>query len=299
MPDAGRQRIGELLAEATAAVDAALPLYLPPATGPAARLGQAVAHSLAGGKRLRPMLVGLAADTFGLSPDAVTPTACAFELLHTATLVHDDLPALDNADLRRGLPSCHAAYGEATALLAGDALIIAAFAALADQARAPATPPERVVAVVADFADAVQALIQGELADIEGEERPPDAELLGFIHLHKTAALIACAARSGARLAGAAEGDVAAVSAYATALGLLFQVTDDLLDAVGDSAQTGKPVGLDAAAGKQTYPAVYGVGGARERAEALAEEARRCAEGLPRNVEAWGALVGVVLGRDA
>ncbi|MBC7289121.1 MAG: polyprenyl synthetase family protein, partial [Armatimonadetes bacterium] len=154
-----REALAAKLDETAAAVDAALTNYVPQFSGPAAHVTQAMLHSLRGGKRIRPFLVRLSAETFGLGAEAVMPTACAYELLHTATLIHDDLPAIDNADLRRGQPSCHVAFDEPTAILAGDALIVAAFGALAAQAKEPLTPPELAVRVLREFADAVSAVI--------------------------------------------------------------------------------------------------------------------------------------------
>ncbi|MCD6350568.1 MAG: polyprenyl synthetase family protein [Armatimonadetes bacterium] len=292
-----RQELHEELTATKEAVEAALEQYLPAAEGPAAALGQAVRHSLRGGKRVRPLLVRLAASTWGLDADDVVPTACAFELFHTATLIHDDLPAIDNSDLRRGQPSCHAAFDEPTAILAGDALILAALRALADQASRPATPPQRVALVLGDFALAAQAVIAGEAVDITAEGLPPSAELLDFIHRNKTAALLAGAARAGALLAGAPAEEVALLDEYAQGLGLLFQVTDDLLDVEGSAGEMGKPTGQDAQAGKQTYPAVYGVEEAHRRAQELAGRLRELAQKLPSRWELWQALVEVVLER--
>ncbi len=279
------------------AVDQALVDFVPRHPEPAAHVTEAMLHSLRGGKRIRPFLVRLSAETFGLDPDAVMPTACAFELLHTATLIHDDLPAIDNADLRRGQPSCHVAFDEPTAILAGDALIAAAFGALARQAERPETPPERVVRVVGEFADAVGAVIAGEAADIRGEDLPPDAQLLDYIHTHKTAALFVGAVRAGAILAGADASGLKAVTDYGRAIGLLFQITDDLLDVEGSEEETGKPTGADAAAGKQTYPGVYGVEEARRRAAELASQAQQAAGEMPRRAETWAALAQMLLTR--
>jgi geranylgeranyl diphosphate synthase type II len=286
------------LAAAGEAVEPALPKYLPPAKGRAAALGRAVRHSLQGGKRLRPLLVRWGAETFGLPAAEVTPTACAFELLHTATLIHDDLPAIDNAALRRGRPSCHVAFDEPTALLAGDALIVAAFAALLDQARNPLTPAQVVMLVEEEFAAAAQAVIRGEMVDIYAEGQAPCAALVDFIHRHKTAALIVAAARAGALLARAPQEGLAALTTYAQALGLLFQITDDLLDVLGNEQQLGKPTGTDAAAGKQTYPAVYGVEEARRRARTLARRAAAAAARLPAHQHLWAALAQLVLQRQ-
>lgn len=290
-----------LLRSTACRVDAALPDFLPRVSPYAGRLGPALAHTLSGGKRIRPLVVQQAAESCGLPAAAVLPTACAFELLHTATLIHDDLPAIDNADLRRGLPASHLAFGESTAILAGDALIIAAFSAVARQAERPETPPARVVRVVGEFArySGAEGVIGGETADIEGERQPPEAALLSYIHLHKTAVLFAAAARAGAILAGAPEPVIASFGEYGEALGLLFQVTDDLLDATGDAATLGKPAGLDAPAGKQTYPALLGLPGAQTYAAELAEKVLTLAAALPAKREVWQGLVRVVLRREA
>ena len=285
------------LSSAASAVERVLDHYLPPPSGPAVRLGEAVRHSLGGGKFVRPMLVRMAAETFGLPPDAVTPAACAFELLHSATLIHDDLPAIDDADLRRGRPSAHVAFDEPTAILAGDALIVASFAAMADQARVPVTPPTRVMPVLAEFAEAVQSVIAGELVDILSEKAAPDPDLLVFIHTHKTASLIRSAVRVGAMLAGAPADALAAATAYGESVGLLFQVTDDLLDVTGDEEALGKPAGLDAAAGKLTYPGVFGYDGAVARANELAEAARSAVTRLPSPSDLWLSLIDLILTR--
>jgi geranylgeranyl diphosphate synthase, type II len=295
------QRVRALLAATALQVDQALPAFLPTVSPHAGPLGPALAHTLQGGKRVRPFLVLQAAEACGLAPNVVMPTACAFELLHTATLIHDDLPCIDNADLRRGFPASHVAFGEATAVLAGDALIVAAFAALAAQAARPETLANRVVTVIPEFARYVGAagVIGGEAADIAGEELAPDANLLAYIHLHKTAALFVAAARAGAILAGAEAATADLLGAYAGQLGLLFQVTDDLLDATGDAEALGKPAGADAAAGKQTYPALLGLVGAQTYADDLAEKALSLAIQLPGNREVWQGLVWLVRGREA
>ncbi len=258
-------------------------------------------HSLQGGKRLRPFVVMQAAETYGLPGAAVLPTACAFELLHTATLIHDDLPCIDNADLRRGRPACHLAFPEYAALLAGDALLIAAFGALAEQGRQAGVAAERVLRVVAEFAHHVGAegVIGGEAADIAGEKKAPDADLLFFIHRKKTAALFVAAARAGAILAGAEESDLDRMTAFAESLGLLFQVTDDLLDATSSAEALGKPAGADAVAGKQTYPRLLGLRGAQQYADQLAERALALASALPARTDIWEGLVRLVLTREA
>ena len=288
----------DILRRDAAVLDEALRSYLPPAEARTGQLAAAVAHSVQGGKRLRGVIVMRSAATFGLAAATAVPSACAFEMLHAATLVHDDLPCIDDSDLRRGRPSCHVAFDEHTALLAGDALIIAAFEALAAQAET--VEPAWVVRVIRDFAQFTGAggLIGGEQADIIGEKLPPDLELVRFIHVNKTARLIGVACRTGAILAGAAEEQIEAMSGYGMALGLLFQVTDDILDVVGDAEVLGKPTGADAQAGKQTYPAAVGLDGARAHARDLAAEARAMAATLPAEVDFWRSLADLVVARE-
>jgi len=288
----------EVLRRDAAVLDRTLPRHLPEADARARDLSAAMRYSLEGGKRLRGVLVMRSAATFGVEPAAVLPSACAFEMLHAATLVHDDLPCIDDSDLRRGRPSCHIAFDEHTALLAADALIIGAFEALARQAEG--SDPGRVVRVVREFAEFTGAagLIGGEQADIIGETLAPDLDLLRFIHANKTAKLICAACRTGAILAGASDGGLGTMSEYGMSLGLLFQVTDDILDVVGDEDVLGKPTGADAAAGKQTWPAAAGLDGAREEARRLADEAMDTAGRLPAEVEFWRSMADLVVSRE-
>ncbi len=279
-------------------IEEALPGYLPELDARTGELGDAMRHSVEGGKRLRGSLVLRAAGTFGVENRRVMPTACAFEMLHAATLVHDDLPSIDDSDLRRGRASAHVAFDEHTALLAGDALIIAAFEALAGQAEL--TGAESAVRVIREFASFVGAsgLIGGEQADIIGENLDPDPDLLRYIHINKTAKLICATCRSGAILAGAPETMVETMSDYGMKLGLLFQVTDDILDIVGDEEVLGKPIGADADAGKQTYPDAIGLDGAREEARRLADDAVAIADRLPEQVDFWRSLPELVVVRQ-
>lgn len=264
----------------------------PRATG----LAEAMQYSLHGGKRLRGVLVMRSASTFGLDPEAVLPAACAFEMLHAATLIHDDLPCIDDSDLRRGRESCHIAFGEHTALLAADALLIASFEQLASLRRT--CDPDRTLRVVEEFAQFTGAngLIGGEQADIISEQLAPDVELLRFIHKNKTAKLICAACRTGAILAGADEQHVAAISDYGMTLGLLFQVTDDILDVVGDEDVLGKPTGADE--GKQTYPQAIGLDGAQEEARRLADHAMEIAAELPAEIAFWRSMAELVVTRE-
>lgn len=273
--------------------------FLPAEDEVPTRLVAAMRHALRGGKRLRPFLCMQAAQAFGLCPEAVLPTACGLEMLHCATLVHDDMPCVDNSDLRHGRAACHLAFDEATALLAADALIIGAFECLARQAETSGIGPARVLQCVRELAEGsgARGLVVGEALDIETEGRPYTEAELESIHHNKTAKLIICAARSGAILAGAPEDQLARLTAYAENLGLLFQITDDLLDVEGTATATGKPVGADTAAGKATYPGLLGVEAARQRAQEFAARALQAAAGLPDH-EVWQALVQFVVSRQ-
>ncbi len=255
--------------------EAALEKLVPAASTPPTRLHTAMRYSLqAGGKRLRPILVLAGHALFGGDVDPM-PAAVAIECLHTYSLIHDDLPAIDNSDLRRGKPTCHKAFDEATALLAGDALLTHAFYLLSTHYPAPLAQ-----ALVADLALAAssQYLIGGQMEDILAETTPPAAGItiaqrLDFIHQGKTAALIASSLRMGLRLSNVSEEAIAKATKLGTALGLAFQIVDDVLDATGTHDTLGKTAGADAARGKLTYPAVYGLEGAKASAHHLTAEA--------------------------
>ncbi len=263
-------------------IDDALDAALPPADQPPQILHQAMRYSvLGGGKRLRPVLVLAGADASGGDPRGVLPVACAVELIHTYSLIHDDLPAMDDADTRRGQPTCHIAYGEAIAVLAGDALHALAFSLIARAV--PAYGPDRVLAVSREIATAIgtEGMVGGQVLDLLGEGRtfpalPPEpvgplTELVREIHLRKTAALIRACVRAGALLSGADAATTEALTAYGERVGLAFQIIDDVLDVVGDDHAMGKHARRDAA--KATYPAAFGVARSREIAARLTEEA--------------------------
>ena len=266
-------------------LDRALATWIPEPPEWPARLHEAMRYSLlAGGKRLRPVLVLAAADAVGLGhPDARTlalPAACAIEMIHTYSLVHDDLPSMDNDTLRRGRPTAHVVFGEALAILSGDGLLTEAFALLA---REPAVDgpaiAQRKLATIALMARSAGAwgMVGGQVLDLqwEGAARQDDADAdlsrLQDVHTRKTGALIRAATGAGAIMAGGSPAQVAAVDSYATELGLCFQIIDDVLDVEGDAASLGKHAGKDEAAGKLTYPSLFGVEGSRARARACAE----------------------------
>jgi geranylgeranyl diphosphate synthase type II len=264
MPDAVA-----LLTEAAALAEAALEARLPAATVEPARLHAAMRYAIfAGGKRLRPALVLLACRAVGGTDAAAAPGLAAVELLHTYTLVHDDLPAMDDDDLRRGRPTCHKAFDEATAILAGDALQTAAFAAAAELGA------EAVLVLARDTGSL--GVVGGQQDDLDAEGKPPDAALLERIHRRKTAALIRASCELGAIAGRATPAQRAALAAYGEALGLAFQIADDVLDVTATAATLGKTPGKDAAQGKLTYVAVHGLEAARAegaRQARLAQEA--------------------------
>lgn len=269
-------RLSDELREAGRRVDEALARHLAEATGAGGcppRLAEAMRYStMAGGKRLRPLLCLLAAEACGGDPSAALPAACALELVHTYSLIHDDLPAMDDDDLRRGMPTCHKAFDEATAVLAGDGLLTLAFEILARHVR----PADAAIDCIRTLADAAgpRGMVGGQMADLEAEGRPDaTVEALESIHRRKTGALLRGALRMGAATAGADSVRLEALDAYGRALGLAFQVVDDLLDVTGDEAKLGKRVNKDSGLGKWTYPALLGVEGSRRRARQLAEEA--------------------------
>jgi geranylgeranyl diphosphate synthase type II len=228
--------------------------------------------ALGGGKKMRPALLLLAAEACGGSADEATAAACAVEMVHTYSLIHDDLPAMDNDDLRHGKPSCHKAFGEAMAILAGDGLLTEAFAVLATRVT-DAAKARRLAAELAAAAGAT-GMVGGQVADLKAErERLADERLLDVIHRRKTARMIEAAAVMGAISAGASEHLERSLRAYGEHLGLAFQIADDILDAESTTETLGKTAGKDAAAGKLTYVKCYGVAAARARARAEADRA--------------------------
>jgi len=264
------------LAERRALVDQALEKFLPPEDAPPPSVHRAMRYSvLAGGKRLRPILVIAGAEAVGGAPDAVLPTACALELIHTYSLIHDDLPAMDDDDYRRGRLTNHKVFGDAVAILAGDALLTHAFRLIAGNV--DGASDARVIAdVVAEIAEAAgtDGMVGGQVVDIESEGKTVSAETLDYIHTHKTAALIRASLRVGALLAGAKPDQLAAITRAGDALGLAFQIVDDILDVEGSLEELGKTAGSDQRKQKATYPALHGLPASRRRARALIEEAK-------------------------
>jgi len=255
------------------AVDAALERLLPPENNPPASIHQAMRYSVfAGGKRIRPILCLEIVRIFDSPIEAALHPACALEFIHTYSLIHDDLPALDNDDLRRGKPTCHKKFGEAIAILAGDALLTLAFETIG---AAPMAADRRaaILTEVAKSAGTVDGMVGGQVADVEAEGRQVGPEMLEYIHRSKTAALIRASVLSGALSAGAGDEDLVRLRRFGEKIGWAFQVTDDILDVEESSAALGKTAGKDAAQHKATYPAVFGLEKSHQFARDLANEA--------------------------
>jgi geranylgeranyl diphosphate synthase, type II len=250
----------EFLTQARKIIDSELDRFLPAESTSPTNIHAAIRWSVfAGGKRFRPALLLAVGETFGASRESLIATACALEMIHTYSLVHDDLPSMDNDDLRRGRPTCHVRFGEATAILAGDALLTLAFKTVAEDDKLSATTRALLVSEIARAAGTPEGMVAGQAYDLEAESRSVGAEELETIHRLKTAALITAAARCGAIIADASTAAREAVTEYAGQLGLLFQITDDLLDVTATAEIIGKTPGKDARARKATYPAMHGI----------------------------------------
>jgi geranylgeranyl diphosphate synthase type II len=268
----------QVLEQGREAADAALERLLPPATQYPTSIHQAMRHSVfAGGKRLRPILcmeagrlIG-AASLGGVLPTGIEDVGAALEMLHTYSLIHDDLPALDNDDLRRGRPTCHKAFGEATAILAGDGLQTQAYEVLA-QIQCPSEARVAIIREVAHATGTIDGMIGGQVVDLEAEHKKPDLATLEYIHRSKTAALIAASVVSGGMYGGAAAMEIDRLRTYGQSIGLAFQIVDDVLDVTQTSEQLGKTAGKDTAAEKTTYPALFGVEESIRKADALVDQ---------------------------
>ena len=280
-----------------ARVDATLASALPSPDSPPQRLHAAMRHAvLLGGKRMRPLLVYASGTAFGANEESLDAAAAAVELIHAYSLVHDDLPAMDDDALRRGQPTVHVAFDEATATLAGDALQSQAFVVLANSA----LPDTARAALCAELASAAAGMCAGQALDIDatGQASGFDIASLERLHALKTGALLRAALRMGAIAAGADAASRAALDRFANALGLAFQVRDDLLDVEGESTTLGKTAGKDAAQAKPTFPALIGIEASRARLDALAVEMRDALSALPVDTSALAALGRLAIERD-
>jgi geranylgeranyl diphosphate synthase type II len=291
--------LGTYLAQRQQQVERALQAALPPATRKPATIHKAMRYSLfaGGAKRLRPILCLAAAEACGGDPAEVLPLACAVECVHTYSLIHDDLPSMDDDDFRRGQPTCHKVFGEGMAVLAGDALLTFAFELVAKANGWPRYGTRALVEELAVTAGSLK-LIAGQVADLEGEGQPVTPRQLRYIHQCKTAALLTTAIRFGGMSANASAKQLAALSTFGEALGLAFQVIDDILDVTQTSEKLGKSAGKDLSAQKATYPSVLGLDEARHEARRLTAQAHAALGGFGAAADALRALADHLLQRE-
>jgi geranylgeranyl diphosphate synthase type II len=282
-------------------VDKTLEKLVPPAKAFPASVHEAMRYSLfAGGKRVRPILAIAAAEALGAKTADLLPIAGSLELIHTYSLIHDDLPAMDNDDFRRGRPTCHKVYGDAIAILAGDGLLNLAFEVLSDPGRLKAIPANRLLAVVKEISTAsgVFGMVGGQVVDIESEGKEIDFPTLEYIHTHKTGALIRASVRSGALYAKANKRQFTALTRYGEMTGLAFQIADDILDITGKQEEIGKDVGSDLKKGKRTFPSFYGLEESRRRAVEVADKAVLALKDFDRKADPLRELANYIITRE-
>jgi len=286
------------LDDCKALIEKALDSYLPPEDRYPHIIFRAMRYSvLNGGKRLRPILVLTACQSVGGDISLAIPLACAVEFVHSFSLIHDDLPALDDDDFRRGKPASHKVFGEAVAILAGDALLSLAFETIA---RTKGVPADAVLEVCRRIAAAsgAEGMVTGQVVDIESEGKKIPPETLEFMHTHKTGALIEASVVCGGLIGGANQEQLCSLSHYGKKFGLAFQITDDILDIEGDEAKTGKPVGSDLRKQKSTYPALFGLEASREMAKRAVDEAIESISGFGPEADLLRVLAHLVVDRS-
>jgi geranylgeranyl diphosphate synthase type II len=261
---------------------------------------EAMRYSLfAGGKRVRPILALAAAEALGAKTADLLPMAASLELIHTYSLIHDDLPAMDDDDFRRGRPTCHKVYGEAIAILAGDGLLNMAFEVLSEPRRVKAVPAARLIVIMREIATAsgVKGMVGGQVVDIQSEGREIDFPTLEYIHTHKTGALIRSSVRVGALYARAGKRQFTALNHYGELVGLAFQIADDILDITGKQEETGKDVGSDLKKGKKTFPSFYGLDESRRRAVEVVDKALLSLRDFDRKADPLRELAKYIINR--
>jgi geranylgeranyl diphosphate synthase type II len=279
-------------------VDSALDRLIPSEIEVPQNLHSAIRWSLfAGGKRIRPAIVIAVGETLGTDRSRLLATSAAMEMVHTYSLIHDDLPSMDNDDLRRGRATCHRQFGEATAILAGDVLQTLAFKAIADDASLSADIRIKIISQLASASGTPDGMASGQQLDLNAEGVQTTIDDVERIHRRKTGALIISAATAGASIAGAAHAEVESVTAYAEKLGLLFQITDDLLDVTQATIELGKTAGKDASSNKATYPAHYGIYRTRKLASRIRDEAASAIAKLNRDTEILKGLANFIIDR--
>jgi len=294
--------IKSYLQEAAALVDDALDCTLPDEDRLPQSLHKAMRYSIfAGGKRIRPVLMIAACEAVGGHRNSVVPAACAMEMIHTYSLIHDDLPAMDDDDFRRGQPTNHKVFGEANAILAGDALLTEAFVLLSSDDTGSMIDPDvrrRVIQIIARAAGCA-GMVGGQVVDMESEGKEIDLPTLEYIHIHKTGALIKASIEVGALLGGADDEQLANLSRYGELAGLAFQIADDILDVTADQEELGKDVGSDEARGKATYVSLLGLRQARERAEELRDLAMETLSALGAAAEPLRQIMKYIIERTS
>jgi geranylgeranyl pyrophosphate synthase len=287
-------------AEARKLVDAALDRVLPAESTSPTKVHAAIRWSVfAGGKRFRPILLFAVGETFDAPPEQLRSSACALEMIHTYSLIHDDLPSMDDDDLRRGRATCHIRFGEATAILAGDALQTLAFQIVSEDETLPAEKRVLLLAEIARASGTPHGMVAGQACDLEAESRQVSPTELEQIHRLKTGALIIAAARCGAIVADASEIELAAITNYAAQLGLLFQITDDLLDMSATAEVLGKTPGKDQRSQKATYPALYGVEATQKHLADAHNTACSSLDALPQSTELLRTIADFISEREA
>ncbi|HKO99793.1 MAG TPA: farnesyl diphosphate synthase [Pyrinomonadaceae bacterium] len=292
--------LDQFLNENQKLVDLHLNRYLPLETVPPERVHAAIRWSVfAGGKRFRPSLLLAVGEAFGAAQSQLVSSACALEMIHTYSLIHDDLPSMDNDDLRRGRATCHIRFGEAAAILAGDALQTLAFQTVSEDELLPADKRVQLIKEIAQAAGTPRGMVAGQAYDLEAESREVSAEELEQIHRLKTGALIIAASRCGALIADASADELSLITDYAAQLGLLFQITDDLLDITATAETLGKTPGKDMRSQKATYPGLHGEVAARELAGRVHQQARAILNQLDRPTERLHAIADYILNRRA
>jgi geranylgeranyl diphosphate synthase, type II len=281
-------------------IDEALEKYLPGEDNYPAVIFKAVRYSVfAGGKRIRPILCLASAEAAGGNIESILPVACALELIHTYSLIHDDLPAIDDDDYRRGRLTSHKVFGEDIAILAGDALLTEAFRLMSDASLMEKVPPEKLLLAIHDIAEAAGyfGMVGGQVVDVQSEGKNVDSSVLNYIHTRKTGAMIIVAVKAGAILSNTGEVELNALISYGRHVGLAFQIVDDILNIEGDQVSLGKGTGSDAKRGKVTYPALMGIEASRKKAGELVENALASLKNFDHRADPLRMIAGYIVER--
>jgi geranylgeranyl diphosphate synthase type II len=297
---ADAMEIRTYLAESKVLVDQYLERLLPEESAEPSTIHKAMRYSVfAGGKRVRPILVLASGQSLGGDRDLLLYLGAAVEMMHTYSLIHDDLPALDNDDLRRGRPTCHKVFGEAMAILAGDALMTRSYQLLAELPRVSDEVKVNIIREIAAATGTVDGMIGGQVVDLESEGKPIDPRILEYIHHSKTGALLTACVRCGALAAGARQKELAALTEFGSRIGLAFQIVDDILDVTESSEKLGKTAGKDEKVKKATYPALYGIEASKRKASELVESALADVKDFGDNAEVLRSLARYIIQRTA